>query len=75
MAEKKEKGAAQEKVRLFIPKESKDDDGLFLSVNGKRILVKKGVPVFVEPKYAEVYFNSLAAENKANAYIEENASV
>jgi len=71
MAIKKE---APKKVKIMIPKSGKGDDARFLAVNGKRILVKTGEPVMVEEKFAEVYYNSLAADAAALAYIEANAN-
>ena len=68
MAGRKEKAPAT--VDVFIPKETKHDDSLFVSVNGQRILVKKGESVKLSPKYAEVINNSFEAQKQAESYIE-----
>ena len=57
-------------VTVFIPKTSKNDDALFVAVNGRRILVKKGEPVQLPASFAEVIRNSLAAEKKAEDFID-----
>ncbi|MBR2410148.1 MAG: hypothetical protein IKB08_00320 [Clostridia bacterium] len=59
---------------VFIPKNSRDDDSLFISVNGKRILVQKGVSVKIPKAHAEVYKNSLAQTAKNDEFIAANAT-
>ena len=58
---------------VFIPKNSRDDDSLFISVNGKRILVQKGVSVKIPKAHAEVYKNSLSQTAKNDEFIAANA--
>ena len=72
MTEKKKDPGAQtpETETVFIPKESKNDDALFVSVNGRRLLVKKGEPVSLPAPFAEVIRNAEAAAKKAEAYID-----
>ena len=55
---------------VFVPKTSKNDDALYVAVNGRRILVKKGEPVALPASFAEVIRNFLAAEKKAEDYID-----
>lgn len=58
---------------VYLTKESRNDDGQFVGVNGKRYLVKKGQSVEVPIEVAEVIE---AAEQRKilNAkFIEENA--
>ena len=55
---------------VFIPKSGKHDDALYVAVNGQRILVKKGEPVAVPVRFAEVIRNSEAAAKHAEDYIE-----
>ena len=55
---------------VFIPKLYKNDDSLFVAVNGKRILIKKGEQVDVPLQFAEVIKNSMAAQNEAQRFIE-----
>lgn len=59
---------------VFVPKNSRDDDSLFISVNGKRILVQKGVSVKIPKAHAEVYKNSLAQTAKNDEFIAANAT-
>ena len=75
-AEEKAKAEAEADKydEIFIPKSHKGDDSLFISVNGKRILVKKGVPVKVPKAHAEVYKNSLAQTAKNDEFIAANAT-
>lgn len=59
---------------VFIPKTSKNDDSLFVAVNGKRILVKKGESVELPTAFAEVIENSFRAGKEAESFIEEKSS-
>ncbi|MBR2410913.1 MAG: hypothetical protein IKB08_04220 [Clostridia bacterium] len=59
---------------VFIPKVSKNDDSLFVAVNGRRILVKKGETVELPVHFAEVIENSLLAARKAESFIEAVSS-
>ena len=54
---------------VFIPKRDKHDDSLFVAVNGRRILVKKGENVAVPAPFAEVIRNSFLAEKQAEEFI------
>lgn len=57
------------KVEIFIPKTSKGDCERYIAVNGRRTLVKTGVPVFVAPEIAEVYGNSQKQRERADEKI------
>lgn len=59
---------------VFIPKRDKHDDSLFVAVNGRRILVKKGETVELPVHFAEVIENSLLAARKAESFIEAVSS-
>lgn len=73
MAIKKEADLKKEEYRqVTIPKESKYDDSCYVSVNGKSMLVKKGVPVNLPAAFAEVVENSIAQSRAAQAYIDAN---
>ena len=72
-AEAKEKAEAYEEI--FVPKTSKDDDSLFVSVNGNRILIKKGVPVKVPKAHAEVIRRSFEQTAKNDEFIAANETV
>ena len=54
---------------VFIPKEYKHDDSLFVAVNGERLLVRKGEPVTLPVRFAEVIENSAQASKRAERYI------
>ena len=63
------------KETVFIPKEGKGDDSLYVAVNGKRILVKKGEAVSLPKEFAEVIKNSQKQKTAAEAYIESTANL
>ena len=65
MADKIEKKT----VPVFVPKIGKDDPDLFVSINGKRYLIKKGESVHVPTEVAEVIENSRKAAHFAEEYI------
>ena len=54
---------------VFIPKRDKHDDALFVAVNGRRMLVKKGENVSLPAPFAEVIRNSFLAEQQAEEFI------
>ncbi len=55
---------------VFVPKTNKNDDSLYVAVNGRRILVKKGEVVELPLPFAEVIENSLLAARQAESFIE-----
>lgn len=59
---------------VFIPKLHKNDDSLFVAVNGKRILVKKGETVELPLAFAEVIENSEKMARLAEAFIDGNTN-
>ena len=73
-AEAKAKAEAEAYEEVFVPKTSKDDDSLFVSVNGKRILIKKGIRVKVPKAHAEVIRNSFEQSAKNDEFIAANTS-
>ena len=54
---------------VFIPKLSKNDDSLFVAVNGKRMLIKKGETVNVPREFYEVIENSRKQSLEAEQFI------
>lgn len=64
------KKKAEETETVFIPKESKHDDALYIAVNGRRMLVKKGETVALPKAFAEVVKASFAAKAQAERYID-----
>lgn len=73
MAEKKVAAPAEELVEVFVPKGQKGDDSLFVSVNGRRILIKKGVNVKVPKAHAEVIRTAQEQAIKNDEYIAQNS--
>lgn len=71
--EAKAKAEAEAYEEVFVPKSSKNDDSLFVSVNGKRILIKKGEYVMVPKAHAEVIKNSLKQTAKNDEFIAANS--
>lgn len=69
--------AEKKKVKVNIPRTRKDEPDVFVCVNGKGILIKRGVDVTIEEKYAEVLKHSQRADNIAMEYLtqlEEDAA-
>ncbi len=70
------KGKTMKKIKennmkaVFIPKLNKNDESLFVAVNGKRILVKKGETVMLPCAFAEVVENSASMARQAEKFIE-----
>ena len=75
-AEAKAKAEAEAEAyeEVYVPKTSKDDNSLFVSVNGRRILIKKGIRVNVPKAHAEVIRNSFEQSAKNDEFIAANAS-
>lgn len=72
---KKMNTPAQEAAEtVFIPRESKHDDALYIAVNGRRMLVKKGESVSLPKPFAEVVKASFAAKQSAERYIDSVAA-
>lgn len=57
-------------VSVYIPKTSRNDEALFVAVNGKRMLVKKGTEVLLPTEFAEVIENSEKAAEQAREFID-----
>ena len=47
-----------DRYTVFIPRLHKNDDALFVAVNGKRMLIRKGESVDVPREFYEVITNS-----------------
>lgn len=60
-------------VSVYIPKMSRNDEAVFVAVNGKRMLVKKGIEVQLPEAFAEVLENSETATQEARNYIDSAA--
>ncbi len=68
------KKTTTETFPVFIPKLHKNDDALFVAVNGKRMLIRKGETVQVPREYYEVIENSRKQSLEAEQYILSNAN-
>ena len=64
----------EETETVFIPKENKHDDALYVAVNGRRMLVKKGEKVTLPKSFAEVINASFSAKKTADSYIDSVCS-
>ena len=60
---------------VYLPRNGKNDDSLFVGVNGRTMLIKKGIEVMVPPEIKEVIENSISAQADAEAYIGAAAEV
>ncbi len=58
---------------VFIPKTSKNDDSVYVAVNGRAVLVKKGETVELPLCFAEVIENSVRAAGEAEKFIDSQA--
>lgn len=58
---------------VFIPKLHKNDDALFVAVNGKRLLIRKGETVMVPREFYEVIENSRRQALQSEEFILSNA--
>lgn len=61
--------ADKKKVKVNIPRTRKDEPDVYVCVNGKGILIKRGVDVLIDEKYAEVLKHSQKADNIAMEYL------
>jgi hypothetical protein len=66
---------AEKLVKVFIPKESRNDTERFVSVNGERILVQTGKTVEIPERFAEVIRNSEKMAQISQEYIDKNISL
>ena len=66
-----EKNLEENLVEVELFKDNKDyKDNVFVCVNGKDIIIKRGVKVMVDKKYKEVIDASIAQDRKTAEYIE-----
>lgn len=68
-SKKKNTAVETASVPVFIPKTDKNDDALFVAVNGRRMLIRKGETVDVPPAFAEVIAHSVQAGMDAERFI------
>lgn len=66
-----------ETVKIRIPKDpsNRADNALFVGLNGKRYLIKRGETVEVPRGVAEIIEHSELQAEEAQAYIEANADL
>ena len=67
---KQNKISAESTETVFIPRESKHDDALFVAVNGRRMLVRKGEAVALPLPFAAVVRHSQEMNRRADSYID-----
>ena len=60
-------------VYLFKDNDNYKDD-VFVSVNGERIVIKRGVQVMVKKKFADVIYQSLEQDNKTADFISKESN-
>ena len=73
MAAKKEivEEVVKDTVTVMLPRPAKNEaPDVFVAVNGKTFLIKKGVPVEVPRAVAEVLRHSDDAKNEADSFID-----
>lgn len=63
------KNIATTTKEVFVPKENKHDDTLYIAVNGKRMMIKKGITVSLPVEFAEVVENSFSSRQSADEFI------
>lgn len=59
------------KVKVNIPRLRKDESDVYVCVNGKGILIKRGVDVEIDVEYAEVLKHSQKADGIAIKYMQQ----
>lgn len=71
-----EEKSKDEKVNVFIPKDplNKNDDYLYVAVNGENCRIKKGEYVSVHKKFAEVIQRSQKTANEADEAVKQLTS-
>lgn len=67
--------SVEEKVAVIIPKDpdNRKNDSLFVSVNGRKMVIKRGVRVMIPKPHAAVIRGMEQQRIAADRYIEENA--
>ncbi len=61
----------KKKVKVNIPKLRKDEKDVYVCVNGKGILIKRGEDVMIDPEFAKVLKHSQKADGIAMQYLEQ----
>ena len=61
--------ADKKKVKVNIPRNRKDEPDVYVCVNGKGILIKRGEDALIDPEYAEVLKHSQRSDNIAMDYL------
>ncbi len=60
---------------VYLHKESREDDTLYVSLNGRTYLIPKNQPVEVPKPVAEIIRSSQKAQAAADAFVEEAQKV
>lgn len=71
----KKSNSAEEKVAVVIPKdpENRKNDSLFVSVNGRKLIIKRGVRALIPKPHAAVIRGMEKQKIASDKYIEEHA--
>lgn len=60
---------------VYIPARSREQgEGQFVGINGRRVMIRKGEIVNVDPAVAEVIYNSQRQEKKNDEFILQHLS-
>ncbi len=73
MAEAKEPVKKEKTVKIKLHRDRKDQEDLFVSVNERTFIVKRGVEVEVPESVAEVIRNAEAMQQEAYDFEDANA--
>ncbi len=63
------------KVDYFIPRTSQNEGDVFVSVNGRRFVIKRGIKVSLPLEVKEVLEASERSENEAFRFINTSAAL
>ena len=70
----KKNGAGEKLVRIRLPKERRDQEDVFVGINERTWLIKRGVEVEVPECVAEVLENSRMMADTARRYVDTMAN-
>ena len=69
----KKNGAGEKLVRIRLPKERRDQEDVFVGINERTWLIKRGVEVEVPECGAEVLENRRMMQEEARRYVDRMA--
>lgn len=74
-AKQAERLTVEGEIPVFIPKEHKGEETLYVSINGVKAYLKRGETLYVSAPFAALIRNKIEAEQNAERYIEDNAQI